>query len=149
MRRSDLISGSLLTLFGLSMIFIVVPMQIDSGGDYGLDPKFFPVALLWLIVSMALLLIASRLPWPAGPIDELPTLDRHNWMFIGAASLFLLVGFVAIDTVGFMPAAALMIAVLMYAMGVRRHWIKLIGIAVAAPAIIYWLLRQLFSVQLP
>ena len=149
MRRSDLISGSLLTLFGVAMIFLIVPMQIDSGGDYGLDPKFFPVSLLWLIVGMALLLIATRLPWQAGPIDEPPTLDRHNWMFIGAASLFLLFGFVAIDTVGFMPAAALMIAVLMYAMGVRRHWIKLIGIAVAAPAIIYWLLRQLFSVQLP
>ena len=148
MRRSDIISGSLLTLFGLAMIFIVVPMQIDSGGDYGLDPKLFPVMVLWLIVSMAVLLVASRVPLPADPPDAAPVLDRHNWMFAVGAALFLLLGFIAIDTVGFMPAAAVMIAVLMYLMG-DRHWIRLIVVSVAAPAIIYWLLRHLFSVQLP
>ena len=149
MRRSDIVSGVLLVLFGLVMIFFVVPIEIDSTGDYGLDPKFFPVMLLWLVIVMALLLVGSRLPVPADPPDAEVPLDAQNWMFIVGASLYLLAGFVAITALGFIPATIVMIAVLMYIMGVRRQWIRLISVSVAAPVLIYEALQRLFTVQLP
>ena len=149
MRRSDMISGGLLALFGLVMIFGVVPMQIDSGGDYGLDPKFFPVSLLWLVVVMSVLLVASRIPLPADPADAEPPLDRRDWTFIAGASAFLALGFIAIERLGFMVAGALMIAVTMYVMGVRREWVRLAGVSIAAPIVIYFALKHIFSIQLP
>jgi hypothetical protein len=149
MRRSDLISGSVLALFGLVMIFGVVPYQIDSGGDYGLDPKFFPVSLLWLIVVMSAMLVASRIPVPADPVDVAPPLDRRDWIFIAGASAFLALGFVAIERLGFMIAGVLIIAVLMYVMGVRREWLRLAGVSIGAPIFIYLALKHLFSIQLP
>jgi hypothetical protein len=148
-RRSDIYSGSLLVLFGLVMIFIIVPTQIDSTGEYGLDPKFFPVSLLWLIVCMSVLLVASRWIITVDDRDDTGPLDGQNWLFIAGAALYLLIGFVTIDFAGFIPGAILMIAVLMYLMGVRRNWIRLAGVSVATPVVIYLAMRHLFTIQLP
>jgi len=149
LRRSDIYSGSLLVAFGLVMIFLIVPMQIDSTGEYGLDPKFFPVSLLWLIVCMSAMLVVSRWTVATNVPDDVGPLDRQNWMFVGGAALYLLIGFVTIDSVGFVPGAVLMIAVLMYLMGVRRSWVRLASVSVATPIIIYLAMRHLFTIQLP
>jgi len=148
-RRSDLISGALLVLFGLVMIFIIIPDQIDSTGEYGLDPKFFPVSLLWLVVIMAIALVGSRLALPAGALDDEAPIDGKNWLFIVGASLYLTAGFIAVTVVGFIPATILMIAVLMYLMGVRDEWLKLAAVSVVAPLFIYFAMRHVFTIQLP
>ena len=150
MRRSDLISGSLIVLSGLVMIFVIVPVQINSSSDYGLDPAFFPLALLWLIVIMGLLLVATRLPQPPDPPESEPILDRWNWLFIIGASVFLTLGFIAVNEFGFVIAGAIMIALLMVIIELRHlRWLEVIGISVIAPFVIYYLLYHLFSVQLP
>ena len=56
---------------------------------------------------------------------------------------------IAIERLGFMVAGALMIAVTMYVMGVRREWIRLAGVSIAAPIVIYFALKHIFSIQLP
>jgi hypothetical protein len=149
-RRSDIVSGILLVLFGLVMIFIIVPQQIKSSGDYGLDPKFFPTVLLWLLVTMAVLLIATRLRTQTEPADEEPILDAWNWLFIGGFSVFLILIFVAIKTVGFVLAGSATIALLMFTIGFRHlRWIELVGVSVLAPLAVYFALYHIFSVQLP
>jgi putative tricarboxylic transport membrane protein len=148
-RRADIYSGGLLVVFGLVMIFAIVPSQIDSTGDYGLDPKFFPVSLLWIIVYMSALLVGSRWMIKVDDRDDPGPLDRQNWMFIGGSALYLLVGFVTIDFAGFIPGGILMIAVLMYLMGERQNWIRLASVSVATPIVIYLAMRHLFTIQLP
>jgi len=150
LRRSDIISGSLLALAGLLMIFVIVPQQIASSSDYGLDPAFFPLAVLWLVVAMAALLAVTRIRQPADPPDEAPVLDRRNWAFIVGAGVFLVLAFLAIKTLGFVIAGTLMVAILMFALEFRRfNWIEVIGISLIAPFTINWLLYNIFSVQLP
>jgi putative tricarboxylic transport membrane protein len=149
-RRSDIISGSTIVIAGLLMIFVIVPAQINSTSDYGLDPAFFPLALLWLLVAMGVLLVATRLRQAADPDDAEPVLDRWNWVFIVGTSIFAILGFVAINTLGFVIAGTIMIAVMMFAIELRSlHWLELLGVSLLAPLIIYWLLYHLFSVQLP
>jgi hypothetical protein len=131
------------------MIFIVVPEQIDSTGNYGTDPRFFPMALLWLVVIMSVLLVGSRLAQPASAPDDAAPLDGRNWAVVVGASLYLLIGFVAISVIGFVAGSILMIAVLMYLMGVRNNWIRLAGVSVAAPVFIYVAMQRLFTIQLP
>ena len=150
MRRSDLISGSLLTLAGLLMIFVIVPQQIASSSDYGLDPAFFPLALLWLAVIIAALLVATRVKQPPDPPDIEPVFDRWNWIFIVGATLFLVLSFIAIEALGFVVAGALMVAVLMIAIEIRHlRWIEVAAISLVGPFAIYWLLYNIFHVQLP
>ena len=150
MRRSDLISGSLIVLSGLLMIFVIVPVQINTVGDYGLDPAFFPLMVLWLLVIMGVLLVVSRMRQPADPPDAEPVLDRWNWWFIAGVSIFLLLGFIAIDRLGFIIAGAMMIAVLMFFIELRHlNWREVISVSLISPFVIYYLLYHLFNVQLP
>ena len=137
-------------VFGLVMIFVIVPIQISSSSEYGLDPKFFPEALLWLVVAMGALLVATRLPLPPDPPDREPVLDRHNWLFIGAFAAFLVLGYLAITRIGFIAAGIAMTAALMFALGGRRrNWIELIGVSIVAPVAIHYALYHIFSIQLP
>jgi hypothetical protein len=140
----------LLTLAGLAMIFFIVPLQISSTGDYGLDPKVFPVALLWLIIAMGVLLVATRVPAPPDPADAEPLLDGANWLFIGAFAVFLVLVFIAIKALGFVTAAVLMIAALMLALAAwRPNWIELLCVSMLAPLAIYYALYHVFAVRLP
>jgi hypothetical protein len=96
------------------------------------------------------LLVLTRLPTPVDPPDVDPVLDRHNWLFIAAAIAFLLLGFVAIQKIGFIPAGIVMVALLMYALGDRnRSWIELIGVSVITPVAINYSLYFVFSIRLP
>jgi hypothetical protein len=149
-RRADIISGSLILLSGLVMIFVIVPQQIKSSSDYGLDPAFFPLALVWLIVLMGGLLVVTRIPQPADPPEAEPVLDRWNWGFVLVTGVFLVLGFTAIKALGFVIAGSIMVAVLMLALEWRNlRWIEVIGISALVPFIIYWLLFNIFNVQLP
>ena len=150
MRRSDLISGTLIVVFGLVMIFIIVPVQISSSGEYGLDPAFFPVTLLWLLVAMGVLLVATRVPQSSDPPEAGPMLDRWSWLFITGVTAFLVLGFIAIQTLGFVIAGVIMIAALMMVIELRHlRWFELIGVSLLSPFVIYYLLYHVFSVQLP
>ena len=100
MRRADLISGALIFVAGLVMIYVIVPIQIDSTGDYGLDPAFFPLAVLWLVVIMSALLVLSRIRQEPDPPDSEPVLDRWNWLFITCTTVFIVVSFIAINWLG-------------------------------------------------
>lgn len=149
-RRSDIISGGLLAIFGLAMIFIVVPLQIRSSSDIGLDPKFFPVGVLWLIFAMGVLLAATRLTMPPDDPDAEPVLGARNWLYIGGFTAFFIVTFIAINYLGFLLAGTLMIAALMFVIGLRHlNWLELVGVSVGAPLFIYYSLYRIFSVQLP
>ena len=91
-----------------------------------------------------------RCPQPPDPPDSEPILDRQNWQFIIGASIFLALGFIAINQLGFVIAGAIMIALLMVIIELRHlRWIEVIGVSVIAPFVIYYLLYHLFSVQLP
>ena len=132
------------------MIYVIVPIQIDSAGDYGLDPAFFPLAVLWLVVIMSAVLVVSRIRQPPDPPDSEPVLDRWNWLFIGCTTVFVVAGFVAIQWLGFVIGGALMIAVLMLVIELRHlDWREVVGVSLISPFVIYYLLYHLFSVQLP
>ena len=149
MKRSDIYSGGLLALFGLFTIFILVPVQIDSGGDYGLDPSFFPVTTLWLIVLMAFVLIGHRLLMKNPDTTRAP-LDRMNWLFICIAAVLLAVVYLGLVTIGFIATSLLLIAILMVANGARkRNWLALATVPIIAPLVIYFALGKIFIVQLP
>ena len=150
MNRADIFSGSLIALFGLLTIFVIVPVEIDSSGDYGLDPKFFPVTTLWLIVAMAALQIAHRLLLLKFDPDTPAPLDGMNWLFICGAALFLTIAYFGILTIGFIATSLILIAIVMVAMGARKqNWLALVSIPIIAPLVIYYALGEIFTVQLP
>jgi hypothetical protein len=150
LKRADIYSGGLLFLFGLFTIYVIVPVQIDSGGDYGLDPSFFPVTTLWLVVIMAIVLIGHRLLIVKDFDSSSAPLDGMNWLFIGCAALLLAITYYGMITIGFIATSLILIAVLMIAIGARRqNWLALVITPIVAPLVIYFALGKIFIVQLP
>lgn len=61
MRIANLWSGCTLILFGLVMHWLIIPAQIEEGPDGMMSPRLLPQMMVWLIVGLSLLLIATNL----------------------------------------------------------------------------------------
>ncbi|MBL1419709.1 MAG: tripartite tricarboxylate transporter TctB family protein [Alphaproteobacteria bacterium] len=61
MRRADIISGMVLIVFGLVMLFIVIPTQIDTAPDGFVSPSLVPNMMMILITFLAGLLIITTI----------------------------------------------------------------------------------------
>jgi hypothetical protein len=75
LRRSDIISGIVLALFGLIGIFVIIPNGISISDEYGLNPRIFPLTVMWLGTLVALVLVVQRL-------RELPVEGDQPPMFV-------------------------------------------------------------------
>jgi len=149
MRRSDILSGIFLVIVALATIFVVIPAQIAVSEEYGLNPKVFPLTVMWLGAGVALILVVVRLRQPRDADEEPADMQPSNWLFIVAMSAFLAASYFALDLLGFKVAAPATIALLMAAMGEYRHPVRLVLVSLAVPAAVYYSFDQLFAIQLP
>ena len=98
MRTANLISGVVLAMFGLLMIFVVIPVQIEEGPPGMVSPRLVPQIMLWAITGLALLLVATNLRATSGdgpaPISraEILALLKIAAAFAVALALFFLAG---------------------------------------------------------
>lgn len=98
MRTANLISGAALVVFGLLMIFVVIPVQIEEGPPGMISPRLLPQIMLWMITGLALLLVLTNLRPQAGdqpaPISrsEILALLKIAAAFAVALVLFFLAG---------------------------------------------------------
>jgi len=147
-RRSDIITGIVLTLFGLAAIFFIIPIGISVSEEYGLSPRVFPLTIMWLGTAVALILVVTRLREPAVD-DDPPPMQAKNWLFIAAMSAYLGATYAALVTLGFKIAGPISVAVLMAAMGEYRHPLRLVLVSLTLPIIVYYAFDRLFIIQLP
>lgn len=98
MRTANLISGAALVVFGLLMIFVIIPVQIEEGPPGMISPRLLPQIMLWMITGLALLLVLTNLRPYAGehpaPISrtEILALLKIAAAFAVALTLFFLAG---------------------------------------------------------
>ncbi len=148
MRRLDIVSGATLTLLGLITIFVIVPNQISGSSEYGIAPDVFPLTLLWTTTFFAALLCVSRL-LKKDTQEERTPLPFREIKFVAVIAVFLAAIVTIIAYVGFIVGGIIAIAVLMFAMGEYRHWVRLTLVSVLTPAILYLVFWKLFHVPLP
>ena len=149
MRDADIVAGLMLTLFGIVSLFAIIPAQVGgAAGQAGVAPDVFPLSLMWLLTGLAVLLWASRLV-RRGAEDGPTPLRMENFVYVCAASITLAGSFFAITYLGFIAGSALTVAFVMFAMGSRRHPVRLVAVSLLAPTAIYAFFRYLFTVFLP
>lgn len=136
-------------IVALATIFFIIPPEIAVSEEYGLNPKVFPLSVMWLGAGVALILVVLRLRQPPEADREPAHMQPSNWLFIVAMSAFLAASYFAVDTLGFKIAAPATIALLMAAMGEYRHPVRLVLVSLAVPAAIYYSFDQFFAIQLP
>lgn len=120
MRIANLVSGVFLIVFGLVMLFVIIPVQIEEGPPGMMSPRLVPQMMMALIVLLSIALVATNLR-PGGPEDDgLSPISRDEVMAalkIGGVFALALVLFL---TTGPLLAGIVLILGALLVLGERR-----------------------------
>ena len=149
MDRADLIGGAGLALFGLLMIFVLIPMDTVQGQYFGLAPTLFPTLLSSLLTVCALGQVAqsiTRIYRRAQP-RPIPVSGWNLLMFLVAGSLAL-GGVVLIDWFGILIGGPVLIAILMVFLG-ERSPLRIVLTATLPVGLVYLLAIHVLGTAVP
>lgn len=148
LRRADLAIAAILVVIAIATFAASSGFPVAKlGNDVGAArfPRIYAVVLV--VLAGLLALQAWRRPVPAGATA--PTAERRQALpRVMAGMGICLACFVAMQFVGFVPAALTQFVGLMLLMG-RRHWVQTTLIAVALTAAVYFLFVNGLNVPLP
>ena len=149
MERADLAGGVLLALFGILLIFVVIPLDTEDGVYFGLPPEFFPVLL-----SVGLTAFAGALATKAwlrlragGALQPMPIRLRNLVMF-GISAALVIAGALVIDYFGMLAGGPLLIAAFMLFLG-ERSVLRILATATLPVAVVYLLATYVLRAPLP
>lgn len=97
MRRANIVSGVVLALFGLLMLFVVIPWQIEQGPQGMMSPRLVPQMMMIFITGLSVLLVVTNLgpgenageEEPVISLPELAALAKIGAVFALALALYL------------------------------------------------------------
>lgn len=149
MDRADLIGGAGLALFGLLMIFVLIPMGTEEGAYFGLSPTLFPTLLSSLLTVCALGQVAQSTIriYRGAPARPIPVSVWNLLMFIVAGSLAL-GGVLLIDWFGMLIGGPALIAILMVFLG-ERNPLRLALTATLPVGLVYLLAIYVLGTAVP
>jgi putative tricarboxylic transport membrane protein len=156
MRKADLVSAAVVTVFGLLLLLVIIPTWVErhEEGGYGLGARVMPNTMAIIVTALGVLLFASRLVEGrirrnAVSVEEsVPPMSRSNGTFFVMTSLLLIALTALFKWVGFLAAGPLTIAAFMLVMGERRP-IPIVLTSVAAAGVIWLFFWRLLDVPLP
>lgn len=147
MRKADIVAACVLIVFGLLMLFVIIPAQTESGEEYGVPPATVPMAATGLVTLMALLLLIKRLR-QRDPDPEPNPIGNRQWLHIGLFTAVLLAGLALIKFLHFIPGGIVFIAGLMLVTGQRKP-VTIALVSGLTPCLVYCALWYGLRIPLP
>ena len=141
--NQDLILGIAIAVFGLILIFWIIPTQVNDKGSFGLPPSLAPRALAWLMVAMGTVLTLQNLKQQTTGSQR--GINRHDVAYliasvVAVSAMLLLMkcvgGWTDRPYTGFLVGAPIGLILLTALHTGAPLWVYLFN-AVAAPAVIY------------
>jgi len=125
---ADRISGLVLLLAALAMIFLVIPASVETGERGMIRPSTLPLALCWLIALCGGWLVVRPGGHDAPPPHQFARAAAHVALLVG--------GVAAMGRFGFVMVAPVLALAIMLLIGERRPgWLVLGGLLL--PALIW------------
>ncbi|HEY1570227.1 MAG TPA: tripartite tricarboxylate transporter TctB family protein [Pseudonocardiaceae bacterium] len=158
MQRADVVAGTAVAALGAFALVTAVNLAFLS--DSGVPgPGFFPTLLSGLLVVLGVVLgVTSLRKRPAtetGAEDEAEELTaadspsgRSRVLRAGAVWVCFLLAVPILTYLGFVPAMAILVALLLFGVERRLDWRSLV-VAVVVPVGVYELFVHLLSIPLP
>lgn len=160
----ETIAYLLIVGFCILMLVWAIPTYTPPYPGYGASPALLPNVSVGIMLAMTFLAlfrvglaVFMDKPLPpeegqfpeesaeAGGFTQVGRVNlKHLAMFLIPSALFVL----AIDYIGYIPAALLFLMVIQVAMG-SRNWLQSTVLAVAAVAVLYVVMRYGFGVPIP
>lgn len=139
MRRTNIISGVVLAVFGLVMLFAVIPWQIDPGPPGYMSPRLMPNLMMGFITVLSVLLVVTNMRAAATASDAEPPISRAELVaFVWMAGLFAVSIGLYLWVTPLLSGIVLVVGALLM-LGERRPWM-----IVALPTALLLLLWLLF-----
>ncbi|MDO6485948.1 tripartite tricarboxylate transporter TctB family protein [Shimia thalassica] len=141
--NQDLILGIIIAMFGLLLIFWIIPIQVNDKGSFGLPPSLAPRSLAWLMVAMGAVLTAQNLKLHSAGSRR--GLRRQDIVYVIASVLAVATMLVLMKWIGawvdrpyagFLVAAPIGLTLFTLLHTGAPLWVYLFN-AIAAPAVIY------------
>lgn len=149
MGKADFVGGVGIALFGILLIFVIIPLGTAKGEYYGLAPTFFPTLLaIGVTISAAFLAVQGWFKMRSGTDKRpMPITGWNFLMFLIAAALVTL-GVAAIDYFGMMYAAPVLIAAFMLFLG-EKNIIRIALTSTIPVAVVYLMATHVLRAPLP
>ena len=149
MRRADIISAALLTVFGLLVIFVIIPIWVPGhdAGNYGLRAQDTPYLTMIVVTVLSAYLLLRKLFFDRDDSEKAP-IPRESWVFLGIAGAVLIVTLILLQFIGILAGGPFVVAVFMYMMGERRP-IAILATAIIAPVLVWAFFWKLLQFPLP
>jgi putative tricarboxylic transport membrane protein len=160
MQRADVVAGTVVAALGA--FALVTALNLAFLSDSGVPgPGFFPTLLSGLLVVLGILLAVISLRRRAAAAAGEPPADHEDSAIVveerspreritraGAVWICFAVAVPILTVLGFVPAMAILIAVLLFGVERRLNW-RSIVLAVVVPVGVYELFVHLLSIPLP
>lgn len=120
MRTANLISGVALLIFGLLLLFWLIPWQVEEAFGGEVSPRLLPQICAVGMCVLSVILIVTNLRAPADSPDSKPPI---TWFEARAAliiAVLLAIAIYVFTLAGPIPASLILIIGVMFAMGERR-----------------------------
>ncbi len=146
MRRANIISGICLAVFGLVMLFAVIPWQIPEGPPGIMSPSLVPTLSMSVIVLLSILLIAVNVRSRADETADAVISSSEYWALGKIAALFL-AGLLIFYVAGPLAASIVLIAGGLLLLGERRPLV-LVVLPLALIGAVYLLFYQVLGTSI-
>jgi len=121
MRRANVVSGALLGLFGLAMLFFVIPWQIEAGPADMMSPRLVPTIMMVVVTALAVLLVVTNLrPRSEEAGDEAPPISPAELAALVKVGAIFALCLVLYAWVSPLAAGLALVAGTLLALGERR-----------------------------
>ncbi len=156
MRIFDIVSCAVVVLFGLTLLFVIIPgwVPVESGPGFGLAATTMPNVAIVTVLALAVTFLAYRVfdLHPGGvredDYDATPPIERKNWLFLLRGSLFLIAVTALFEWAGFLVAGPPTVAGFMLMMGEKRPW-PVVATSVGATVATWLFFWQFLKYPLP
>ncbi len=78
MRRANIVSGIVLSLFGVIMLVAIIPWQIEAGPDGMMSPRLAPQLMMIFVIGLSILLVVRNYAASEEKSDGQPIISRSE-----------------------------------------------------------------------
>lgn len=139
MKRANIASGLVMGAFGLLMLLVVIPAQIDTAPDGFVSPRLVPNITMVLVVGLSVLMIINTLRTAPDPQSDAVTFQRSELAALAKISLVFALSLGSFLWISPLVAGVVLVSGTLLALGERN-----ILVLVLMPAVLMFAVWLLF-----
>lgn len=146
--KAWMVSGIAFFVVGLLMVFVIIPWQIADVANADVSARFFPRIVCSAMAVLGALLFYHGYRRKDEENQKILGVSKAGLKYIAVTFGILILYVLSLYWVPYIVSTAVALVVLMLFYG-QRNWIKLIGVGIGLPVIIYFSFTYLLMLKLP